>query len=89
MRKFIFIAVLTIGGILYSSLSYACDACKIQQPKITQGITHGTGPESSWDWVIVAVMGGITLLSLVYALKYLIKPGEKDPHHIKQSILES
>ncbi|PKP16871.1 MAG: hypothetical protein CVU07_05525 [Bacteroidetes bacterium HGW-Bacteroidetes-23] len=65
----------------------ACEACKKQQPKIIQNFTHGTGPGSSWDWVIVSIIAIITLLTLVYSLKYLFKPGEKNSDHIKQSIL--
>lgn len=65
----------------------ACPACEKQQPRITQGLTHGTGPESYLDWVIISVIIAITLLTLIYSLKYLIKPGEENADHIKQSIL--
>lgn len=68
-------------------LTMACDACKKQQPKITQDITHGSGPNSNWDWVIVSVMVAVTLATLFFSLKYLIKPGEKNTNHIKQTIL--
>ena len=64
----------------------ACPVCEKQQPKITQGITHGAGPGSNWDWVIIGVMTLITVLTLIFSLKYLIKPGEKNADHIKQSI---
>lgn len=67
----------------------ACPVCEKQQPKITQGLTHGTGPQSSWDWVIIAIITAITLLTFFYSLKYLIKPGEKNANHIKQSILRN
>jgi len=66
----------------------ACPACEKQQPKITQGITHGAGPQSNWDWVIIAVVSVITLLTLIYSVKYLIKPNEQNSDHIKQSILK-
>jgi len=65
----------------------ACPLCEKQQPEITRGITHGTGPQSNWDWVIIAVISIITLFTLIASLKYLIKPGEKNINHIKQSIL--
>lgn len=65
----------------------ACEACEKQQPKITQGFTHGVGPGSNWDWVIVAIVVVITIAALLLSLKYLIKPGEKNPDHIKQTIL--
>ncbi|WP_234108891.1 MULTISPECIES: hypothetical protein [Chryseobacterium] len=73
--------------ILAANFAMACDACQLQQPKLTQGFTHGTGPESKWDWVIVAVIALITLYTLIYTIKYIAKPGEKNKNHIKNSIL--
>ena len=67
----------------------ACPLCEKQQPKITQGLTHGTGPQNNWDWVIVAVIATITIVTLVFSLKYLINPKEKNSNHIKRLILES
>jgi hypothetical protein len=64
-----------------------CDACTKQQPKLLQGITHGTGPDSSWDYVIVYMAVAIVLFSLFYSVKWLIRPGEKSSTHIKQFIL--
>lgn len=84
MKKRYFIAILFSLAFQYAM---ACDACEKQQPEITQGLTHGAGPESDWDWVIVAVIAAITLLTLAFSLKYLIKPGEKDNDHIKRTIL--
>jgi hypothetical protein len=66
-----------------------CPVCEKQQPKITQGLTHGTGPNSNWDWVIITIFVLITLLTFFYSLKYLIKPDEKSSNHIKQSILRN
>lgn len=68
---------------------FACDACKLQQPKVTRNITHGTGPESGWDWFIVGVVMLITILAFIYSIKYLIKPGEKNKDHIKYSVLSN
>ncbi len=80
----------TIMGLLFlNGALWACPACEKNQPKITQGLTHGTGPESNWDWVIIAVITIITLLTFIYSLKFLIKPGEKNSNHIKQSILNN
>ncbi|MDP2089648.1 MAG: hypothetical protein Q8J84_09645 [Flavobacteriaceae bacterium] len=67
----------------------ACPVCEKQQPKITQGLTHGAGPQSNWDWVIIAIITAVTVLTFIYSLKYLIKPGEKNNDHIKQSILSN
>lgn len=74
--------------LLIANFVFACDACKLQQPEITRNFTHGTGPNSSWDWLIVAVIALITIYTFVYTVKYLVKPGEKDSNHIKHSILE-
>lgn len=68
---------------------WACPACEKNQPKITQGLTHGTGPQSNWDWLIIGVMTAITVLTFIFSLKYLIKPGEKNTNHIKQTILNN
>lgn len=65
----------------------ACPVCEKQQPAVTRGITHGAGPQSNWDWLIVAVISMITLLTLFYSIKFLIKPGEKNNSHIKHYIL--
>ena len=72
---------------LFGQFAIACPACEKQQPKITQGITHGAGPDSNWDWLIIGVIAAITVLTLIFSLKYLIRPGEKNKDHIKLSIL--
>jgi len=73
--------------LLWAAYSKACDACKLQQPKITRELTHGTGPESNWDWLIVGLITLITLATLFYSFKYLIRPGEKSKEHIKNNVL--
>lgn len=67
----------------------ACPVCEKQQPAITRGITHGAGPQSTWDWLIVSIISIITLLTLFYSIKFLINPGEKNSSHIKNFILNS
>jgi hypothetical protein len=67
----------------------ACPICEERQPKIARGLTHGAGPQSNWDWVIIALIGAVTLLTFIFSLKYLISPGEKNTDHIKQSILNN
>jgi hypothetical protein len=67
----------------------ACDACKQQQPKFLQGITHGTGPTSNWDYVIVSIMVIITLYSLYALIKCLAKPENTEHQDIKKIILNS
>lgn len=66
---------------------YACDACRKQQPKFLQGITHGRGPDSSWDYLIVAVMIALTLYVFIATLKCILRPSENEAEHIKRMIL--
>ncbi|WP_394772041.1 hypothetical protein [Mucilaginibacter sp.] len=64
----------------------ACDACKKQQPKLLQGITHGGGPDSNWDYLIVSAMVIITLYSLYATIKCVVKPKDKNHQDIKNII---
>jgi hypothetical protein len=75
-----------ISFLIYQSID-ACPVCEKQQPKLLRGITHGTGPESNWDWLIVGVVTAVALLALFYSVRYLVRPGEKNSNHIKHSIL--
>ncbi len=68
---------------------FACPVCEKQQPKITQGLTHGAGPQSNWDWVIIAIISLITVITFIYSIKFIIKPGEKEANHFKKSILSN
>lgn len=81
--------LISVLVIFIAQITIACPVCEKQQPKITQGLTHGAGPQSNWDWVIIAITSLITVLTLIYSIKYLIKPGEKNEDHIKQSILSN
>jgi len=65
----------------------ACEACKKQQPKLLQGVTHGGGPDSNWDYVIVAAMIVITLYVLVATVRCMLRPKEENAQHIKRIIL--
>lgn len=73
--------------LLLMNFAFACEACKLQQPDVTRDFTHGVGPRGDFDWIIVAVIAALTIFTLIYSLKYLVKPGEKDQNHIKNSIL--
>ena len=79
--------------IVFSMLVYqwvaACPVCEKSQPRIFRGITHGTGPESNWDFVIIAAAMTIVSFCLYFSIRYLWKPGEKNSNHIKNSILNS
>ena len=84
MRK---VKIYSIIFLLFGRIAFACDTCKLRQPKLTQGWTHGIGPESNWDWFIVGMIALITLFTLFFSVKFLLKPGEKNKKHIKNSIL--
>lgn len=84
MKTKLFFTLILAG---LSRVAIACDACARQQPAITRDLTHGTGPGSNWDWVIVAAIAGITLATLIFSVKYLVRPGEKSPGHIKNAFL--
>ncbi len=65
----------------------ACEACKKQQPKLLRGITHGSGPDSSWDYVIVSIMMIITLYSFYAMIRFMAKSRDEVHQDIKTSIL--
>lgn len=74
-------------GMMASLASMACPVCDKNQPEALQGISHGAGPDSQWDTWIVAVAAIIVVVTLALSIKYLFKPGESDPQHIKKLIL--
>ena len=83
MKKFLLLLPLLSFGFI----TWACPACEKQQPKILRGITPGAGPSGNWDYVIVAAAVVITLATLVFAVKWMIRPGENDLNHIKRTVL--
>ncbi len=78
---------LAAATFLLPILTRACPACEKAQPRILRGITHGAGPESRWDYVIAYTVAIITLLTLFYSIKWLIRPGETGTNHIKNFII--
>jgi hypothetical protein len=71
----------------YQSL-LGCPVCESRQPKFLRGITHGAGPESNWDWIIVSAITLITVFTLIYSVKYLLKPESVESMPIKNLFLE-
>jgi len=86
-RKLLFIICLMVFGL--SSPLLACEVCKSQQPKVVQNITHGAGPQGQSDFIIIAIAIAIVLFTLILSIKYLMKPGEDSPGHVKRIILEN
>lgn len=75
--------------LLFGQIGLACPVCQKQQPKILQGIAHGAGPQSNWDYVIIWAAVIIVLFTLFFSIKWLIHPGEKASTHIKRFILNN
>ena len=85
MKKIVFIIFLVLTGYV----GHTCPVCEKQQPKILRGITHGTGPDSQWDYFIVSITVIIVLFTLFYSLKWIIHPGEKAENHIKNLVIDA
>jgi hypothetical protein len=83
MKRIIILLLLLVARPLH-----ACPACDQQQPAVLRGITHGTGPQGDVDYIIVSAMVILTLATLWYSLKTLIRPNESASDHIKNSILD-
>lgn len=80
--------LLAVAVFLFADIEVmACEVCKKQQPEILKGVAHGAGPQSDWDYVVVGSTAVIMLISLFYAVKWILRPGEKEREHIKRSIL--
>ncbi len=67
----------------------ACPVCEKQQPEVLRGITHGAGPNSNWDYIIVWSAVVIVAVTLYFSVKWLIRPGERSQTHIKRFILDT
>ena len=82
--------LLLIVTVMFTSWApIACPVCERQQPKILQGITHGSGPQSNWDYIIISAAVVIVLITLFFTIKWLVRPGEKSASHIKYLILNN
>lgn len=81
------ISILVVSFLVGVS-AFACTVCEKQQPKMLQGITHGSGPQSDWDYVIIWAIVIIVVATLFFSVKWLIWPGEKSSAHIKRTILK-
>jgi hypothetical protein len=82
--------IFLIACLLFDTLwSFACAVCERTQPKLLRGITHGAGPESKWDYVIVWVAIVIVAAALLFSVKWLVRPGERSGSHIKRFILNN
>ncbi len=84
MKKYLFVVIMLALGPVQA---LACALCTEQQPRFLRSVIHGPGPQGPWDYVIMAVSMAIVLVVLFLSIRYLARPGEKDPGHIKYMIL--
>lgn len=82
MKKIHFIHLTLLLFILPFEL-LACELCQQNQPKALRGITHGTGPDGNLDYIIIWVAVIIVAVTLFLSIKYLVRPKESTPDHIK------
>ncbi len=73
---------------LYAPASFACEVCKTNQPKMLEDITHGQGPQGNVDYLITWSAVVLVTFTLVFSVKYLVKPKEDIPGHIKNIVLD-
>lgn len=78
--------LLVCGLIVTAETTIACEVCKKQQPEVLRSFAHGAGPQSNWDYVLVVIMIIVSVTSLILAVRSVVRPGERDPGHIKRSI---
>ena len=65
----------------------ACDLCQKNQPEVLKDVTHGPGPQGQWDYVITWVAVIIVAVTLFLSIKFLVRPKENDPNHIKNIVV--
>ncbi len=76
----------TLFLLVYQPVLLACDLCKANQPKGLENITHGEGPAGNWDFVIIWSAVILVAITLFFSVKYLVRPKENDPAHIKNIV---
>lgn len=84
-RLIIFLMILLLGMPLNV---LACEVCENRQPEILKGVTHGIGPQDNLDYIITwgaVVIVGVTLF---FSIKFLVRPKESNPDHIKNIVVE-
>lgn len=79
--------ILTIALILSTIICSACPTCEKAQPKLFRGITHGAGPDSNWDYVIIGITTLIVLYCTYITILKIVKPKEQNKDHIKNVFL--
>ncbi len=84
-KKILLTSLLFLSGLVL----HACEVCEKQQPAVLKGIGHGGRADSQWDYVIVIIGVIIVALTLFYSIKWIFRPGERSPDHIKRMIFNA
>jgi hypothetical protein len=79
--------VLTLLGIPGTVPVLACTVCRSRQPAPLRDITHGAGPSGMGDYIIIVGAVVVVVAALVFSIWYLVRPGERNPDHIKNIVL--
>ena len=84
MKAKIFISTLFL--FLSHQFALACEVCKKNQPAGFENITHGAGPSGTIDYIIISTAAAIVIFTIYLTLKYLFRPRENNPEHIKNIV---
>ncbi len=83
------IAILALTLVLQLPLEIlACEVCQKNQPKILQNITHGTGPQSDLDYILIWTAIGVVIVSLAISIKLIIQPKDNRHEQIKNIVID-
>ncbi len=61
--------------------AFACELCKSQQPELLQDFVHGSGPQGTFDYIILWGAIVIVLATLILSVLFLIAPDKLDKNH--------
>lgn len=86
MKRLIIFLTLLLMGMPLQAL--ACEVCENRQPKVLKGVTHGIGPQDNIDYIITWTAVVIVGFTLFFSIKFLVKPKESKPDHIKNIVVE-
>lgn len=78
--------IATIICLTIYNTALACDVCQRNQPKGLENITHGQGPNGLVDFIITWSAVVLVVIVLFFSIKFLVKPKESDPDHIKNIV---
>lgn len=83
-----FITFLTLILISMPVKLLACEVCENRQPEVLKGVTHGIGPQGNMDYIITWTAVVIVGFTLFFSIKFLVKPKESAPDHVKNIVVE-